>query len=149
MTSPLQISFEVACPAEHAFAMWTSRIGTWWPSDHTVSGDPELSVFLEGGVGGRIYERTAKGVEHDWGVVTVWDPPTRLGYLWRLGREQPDATEVEVRFVAQDAATTRVEIEHRGWERLGDVADVWRDRNRVGWETLLPHFSAAIEKGDR
>ena len=68
MTSPLRISFEVACPAEHAFSTWTSRIGAWWPSDHTVSGDPGLAVFLEGGVGGRIYERTANGVEYDWGV---------------------------------------------------------------------------------
>lgn len=148
MTSPLRISFEVACPAEHAFSTWTSRIGAWWPSDHTVSGSPDL-VVLEGGVGGRIYERTAEGVEYDWGVVTVWDPPTTLGYSWHLGRDQADATEVAVRFVTTDAALTRVEIEHRGWERLGDTAGAWRDRNRIGWETLLPYFSAAVEKGDR
>ena len=71
MTSPLRISFDVACPAEHAFALWTSRIGTWWPPDHTVTGEPGLAVVLEGGVGGRIYERTAAGTEHDWGQVTM------------------------------------------------------------------------------
>jgi hypothetical protein len=42
---------------------------------------------------------------------------------------------------------TRVEIEHRGWERLGESATAWRDRNRTGWETMLPHLVAAIAKG--
>jgi hypothetical protein len=39
-------------------------------------------IVLQGGVGGRIYERTADGVEHEWGEVTAWQPPTRLSYLW-------------------------------------------------------------------
>ena len=139
----------MACPAEHAFALWTSRIGTWWPPDHTVTGEPGLAVVLEGGVGGRIYERTAAGTEHDWGQVTVWEPPSRLAYLWHLGQDRSQATEVDIRFVARGESDTRVEIEHRGWERLGTTADAWRDRNQIGWQTLLPHFAAALTKGDR
>jgi hypothetical protein len=149
VTPPLRISFDVACPAEHAFALWTSRIGTWWPLDHTVTGEPGLAVVLEGGVGGRIYERTAAGTEHDWGQVTVWDPASRLAYLWHLGQDRSQATEVDIRFVARGEGDTRVEIEHRGWERLGTTADAWRDRNQIGWQTLLPHFAAALTKGDR
>ena len=38
MTAPLTMSFDVACSAEHAFTVWTSGIGTWWPPDHTVTG---------------------------------------------------------------------------------------------------------------
>jgi uncharacterized protein YndB with AHSA1/START domain len=148
VTSPLRVTFDVACSAEHAFAMWTSRIGTWWPADHTVTGDRDLAIVLESGVGGRIYERTAHGVEHDWGVVTVWDPPKRLAYLWHLGRDGSEATDVDIRFVARGPDDTRVEIEHQGWERLGASADAWRDRNRIGWESLLPHFATAITKGD-
>jgi hypothetical protein len=148
VSSPLRISFDVACSAEHAFDMWTARIGTWWPSDHTVSGDRDTLVVLEGRVGGRIFERTGAGVELEWGVVTVWEPHGRLGYLWHLGGEPNQATDVEVRFVHLDTGKTRVEIEHRGWERLGPMADTWRDRNRVGWETLLPNLAAAINKGD-
>ena len=60
--------------------------------------------MLESGVGGRIYERTADGVEHDWGVVTVWDPPKRLAYLWHLGRDRSEATDVDIRFVARGPA---------------------------------------------
>jgi hypothetical protein len=148
MTTPLKFSFDVDCSAEHAFSVWTSRIDTWWPSDHTVSGKAEL-VVLQSGVGGRIFERTSDGVEHDWGEVTLWNPPTQLAYLWHLGADRMAATEVEVRFVAQGTATTRIEIEHRGWEQLGEAADQWRDRNRVGWDTLLPHFVARIERGER
>lgn len=148
MIEPLNLAFDVACSAEHAFATWTARIGSWWPADHTVSGERGLDVVLEPVIGGRIYERTRSGEEHEWGEVTVWEPPARLGYLWHLRRDRAEATEVEIRFVAVAAAATRVEIEHRGWERLGDGAEDWRDRNRGGWQTLLPHFIEATRGAD-
>lgn len=147
MTDPLRLSFDVACSAEHAFSVWTSGIGVWWPSDHTVTGRAEV-VVLQGDVGGRIYERTADGVEHDWGEVTVWQPPTRLAYLWHLGLDRAEATEVEIRFLATSQTMTRIEIEHRGWERLGVAGGHWRERNRAGWQGLLPHFLAAIGTGE-
>jgi uncharacterized protein YndB with AHSA1/START domain len=147
MTEPLRMSFDVACSADHAFTVWTSGIGTWWPPDHTMTGRAE-AVVLQGGVGGRIYERTADGAEHDWGEVTVWQPPARLAYLWYLGRDRADATEVEIRFLTRGAGATRVEIEHRGWERLGPDAQPWRDRNRANWQTLFPHFIKAITQGE-
>jgi Activator of Hsp90 ATPase homolog 1-like protein len=148
VTEPLRLSFDVACSAEHAFEVWTAGIGAWWPADHTVTGQAGLSVVLQGAVGGRIYERTADGTEHDWGEVTVWDPPAQLNYLWHLRRDRSDATEVEIRFVPRGAAATRVEIEHRGWERLGRAAQQWRDQNQAGWQSLLPHYLAAAEKGE-
>jgi hypothetical protein len=148
VTEPLSLSFAVACSAEHAFAIWTERIGSWWPADHTVSGERGLDVVLEPGIGGRIYERTRAGEEHEWGEVTVWEPPARLGYLWHLRRDRNHATEVEVRFTALGEAATRVEIEHRGWERLGHSAEDWRERNRQGWQGLLPYFIEAT-KGER
>ena len=57
-----------------------------------------------------------------------------------------DATEVEIRFIERDDATTLVEIEHRGWERLGADGEGWRDRNHDGWATLLPHYIAATTR---
>lgn len=147
MTAPLELSIDVACSPEHAFEVWTSRIASWWPRDHTVSGTADLLVVFEPGVGGRIYERTATGDEHEWGQVTGWDPPTRLAYLWYLGRDRDAATDVEISFVANGEAGTRVHIEHRGWERLGESAEEWRGRNRLGWESLLPYFESAIEEG--
>ncbi|HMD46930.1 MAG TPA: hypothetical protein VKG43_12260, partial [Acidimicrobiales bacterium] len=86
MSGPLRITFDVPCGPEHAFTVWTSGIGTWWPRDHTVTGRADR-VVLQGGVGGRIYEQTADGDEHDWGEVTGWEPPHRLTYRWHLGRD--------------------------------------------------------------
>lgn len=146
MTAPLRMSFDVDCSAAHAFAVWTSGIGTWWPTDHTVTGEPGLDVVMQSGVGGRIYERTRDGLEHEWGQVTVWEPPSRLVYQWHLRRDRSDATEVEIRFTATEPGTTRIEIEHRGWERLGSRADQWRGQNRAGWDSVLPHFQAAVSK---
>ena len=142
---PLRLSFEVECSAEHAFETWTARISSWWPADHTASGESGLRVVLEPGVGGRIFERTASGTEVDWGEVTLWEPPRRLGYLWHLRRDRADATEVEITFVDQGNSTTRVDIEHRGWERLGMLGPDWREANRSGWSSLLPHFTVACE----
>lgn len=143
MIEPLRLSLRVECPQRHAFEVWTAGISRWWPADHTVTGEPELDVVLEPRVGGRIFERTAAGVELDWGEVTVWEPPHRLGYLWHLRRDRADATEVEITFIDDGDATTRVEIEHRGWERLGADGPDWREANRGGWATLLPHYAKA------
>jgi uncharacterized protein YndB with AHSA1/START domain len=148
VTEPLTMSVEVACSVDHAFEVWTSGIGTWWPPDHTVTGRSDLEVVLQSGVGGRIYERTPDGVEHDWGEVTVWEPPRQLAYLWHLAQDRADATEVEIRFLPLADGATRVEIEHRGWERLGRAGEVRRRQNRGGWEGLLPHYRAAVTEGE-
>lgn len=143
MSAVLAVSFEVRCSLDHAFTTWTSRIGAWWPRDHTMSGQPDAAIFLQDGVGGRIFERTADGREYEWGEITGWDPPHHLTFSWRLGGT-PVPTEVEIRFLASGEAT-RVEIEHRGWERMAEAADTWRERNRLGWQSLIPPYRAAVE----
>jgi Activator of Hsp90 ATPase homolog 1-like protein len=142
VSEPLHFAFEVSCAPDVAFDLWTAGIGTWWPRGHTVSADPSAEIVLEPGLGGRIFERTPSGDEFDWGEVTTWEPPRRLGYLWHLRRDRADATDVEIRFVHQGAGTV-VEIEHSGWERLGADGETWRDRNRGGWGGLLPHYQSA------
>ena len=143
MIDPIRLSFDVDCALDHAFETWTARIDTWWPLDHTVSAEDGLAVTLETRPGGRIFERTPGGLEHEWGEVTIWEPPTRFGYLWHLRRDRADATEVEIRFIDRGDGGTRVEIVHTGWERLGTDGQAWRDRNQGGWATLLPHFIGA------
>ena len=146
MTDPLRLSFEVACPPDRAFRTWTARISDWWPADHSVSGEEGLEVVLEPRVGGRIFERTPSGAEHEWGEVTVWEPPRRLAYLWHLRRDRADATDVEITFVDLGGGATRVDIEHRGWERLGADGPEWRERNQGGWSTLVPHYTMAVAR---
>lgn len=136
---PLALGFTVACPPETAFDIWARRTSLWWPHGHSVSGEAGLTVTFEPGPGGRIYERTPAGAEHDWGEVLVWEPPHRLAYLWHLRFDRADATEVEVTFAAEGGGTA-VSIVHRGWERLGDKGAERRERNRKGWAGVTEHY---------
>jgi uncharacterized protein YndB with AHSA1/START domain len=149
MIEPLRLSFDVEAPQDHAFYTWTNGIDRWWPADHTHTGPPDLQIVLEGRVGGRIFERTPDGEEWDWGEVTAWEPPARLVYLWHLKRDRAEATEVEIKFESIAPDSTRVDIEHRGWEALGAEGQTWRDRNMGGWATLLPHYQAVVATADR
>jgi uncharacterized protein YndB with AHSA1/START domain len=143
MIEPLRITFGVSGPPERTFELWTARTSSWWPASHTVSAEPGVEIIIEPRVGGRIYERTAGGIEHDWGQVTRWEPPTRIAYLWHLRQDRADATEVEITFAADARDGTAVSIEHRGWERLGARGPERRQQNQRGWSGLLPSFQAA------
>jgi uncharacterized protein YndB with AHSA1/START domain len=146
MIEPLRLSFEVACPAAHAFDTWTERATMWWPPAHTVTHDPSTRVVFEPRIGGRIYECTSSGQEVEWGSITTWEPPRRLVYQWHISTDHASATEVEIAFIDL-GERTRVEIEHRGWERLGDRGTSWRETNRAGWDGVLPKYKIACERG--
>ena len=69
-----------------------------------------------------------------------------MAYCWHIRRDRVDATDVEISFVALDDGTTRVDIVHTGWERLGTEGQAWRDANAGGWDGLLPHFITACKE---
>jgi uncharacterized protein YndB with AHSA1/START domain len=114
----------------------------WWPKGHSVSADPDLTVTFEPRVGGRIFETTSAGEEHDWGEVVEWEPPRRLVYVWHLRFDRSDATQVEVSFEPGGEGTA-VRIIHRGWERLGAAAEERRERNNRGWSGVIERYRAA------
>jgi uncharacterized protein YndB with AHSA1/START domain len=143
---PLELGFSVDCPVEPAFDLWSRRMSMWWPSGHSFSADPGMTVTFVPRVGGRIFERTPTGEEHHWGEVLVWEPPRRLVYLWHLRFDRSDATEVEVSFEPAGEATEVMTV-HRGWERLGSVAEERRERNRRGWEGVTARYRAACSEG--
>jgi uncharacterized protein YndB with AHSA1/START domain len=141
MTDPLVVEFEVDVAPARAFEVWTRRCATWWPSSHTISGDPSAITF-EPRPGGRIVEHAPGGGEHDWGEVLEWDPPSRLRYLWHLFFDPSEATEVEVTF-SPLGERTAVRLEQRGWERLGDAAPARRTRTQQAWGTIGASFRRA------
>jgi uncharacterized protein YndB with AHSA1/START domain len=147
MIEPVTLHFTVDCGAAHAFATWTERVSTWWPTDHTVSREVGVSVVFEPGVGGRIFERTASGSEVDWGSVIVWEPPERVVYRWHLMFAPAEATEVEVTFATGPDGTTDVTITHRGWDALAAAGQSRRDRNEAGWKGVAPLYAAACGAG--
>jgi hypothetical protein len=60
----------------------------------------------------------------------------------------PDlVTEVVVKFIAESAQTTRVELEHRHLERMGDKAETARNAvdSPGGWPAILECFKNHAE----
>ena len=104
-----------------------------------MSAEPGITVAFEPRPGGRIYERTPGGVEHDWGEVLADEPPHLLVYLWHPRFDRADATEVEVTFAPVEDSTA-VTIVHRGWERLGAAGPERRERNRRGWAGVIERY---------
>ena len=137
---PLRLAFDVGSTPADAFDVWTNRISTWWPTAHTITGDSGSEIVIEPRVGGRIFERAPGGEEHDWGSVTVWEPPAQFGYRWHITSPPAEATLVEVRFTARPDGTTLVEIEHGGFDALGERGSARRADNLVGWRELIPLF---------
>lgn len=91
-----------------------------------------------------MYERWHDGSEHEWGQVILWEPPERFAITWEL---LPAQTEVEVRFRVLGPALTRVEVEHRGWERLSQeelAACAAAGGYDEGWEIILARFASAV-----
>ena len=133
-------SVRVARSQEDAFRVFTEGIATWWPLDtHSIGKDgrPADTAVLEGREGGRFYERTGSGTEL-WGTVLVWEPPARIVISWELVPDGPP-TEVEVRFSAEGDGT-RVELEHRGFERLGEKAEEVAAGYGSGWPVVLGQY---------
>jgi len=151
-TTAVRRSVTVQAPPERAFAVFTAGFSTWWPiASHHIGEKMAVEVVIEPRAGGRWFERDADGGECDWGFVTEWDPPHRLLLAWHLTPEyefDPDpgkATEVEVRFTAQDGGTL-VELEHRGFEKHGETGSDMRGKVAAdgGWADLLSLYARAL-----
>jgi uncharacterized protein YndB with AHSA1/START domain len=145
---PIRKTIEVAAPLETAFETFTEQISAWWPLDaHSIGAGRDdtttESVTVEGRVDGRLFERLSNGQEADWGRLLVWEPPERLVFTWHPGADDPStATEIEVRF-APSGGGTRVELEHRGWERLGERAAQAQQGYDSGWDKVLARYAEA------
>ena len=138
--APVRHAVTVAIPPERAFALFTERIGDWWPlATHSLAGERADGAVLEGRVGGQVYE-TGGTERHLWANVVEWEPPRRFVLDWQVSPSSA-GTEVEVTFTP-DADGTRVEVEHRGWERLDGDASASRESYDTGWVEVLDHYAA-------
>jgi uncharacterized protein YndB with AHSA1/START domain len=148
-------SIVVEAPIETAFSVFTDDIGSWWtPEHHILQADLKEMVF-EPRVGGRIIDRGVDGSECAWARVLAYDPPNRLVFSWdvslrwQLEADHSRTSEVEVRFVAESPARTRVELEHRNLDRHGDGWNAMRDAVGApdGWGHGLQRFADRIAAG--
>jgi uncharacterized protein YndB with AHSA1/START domain len=133
----------VDCAVEEAFRIFTSDALSWWPVEgHSIAGKVSEIVF-EPRVGGEVYEVAESGERGHWADVLEWDPPHRLLLAWNVRNREGELTEVEVRFAPEDGGT-RVELEHRGWERVATSAEGKRDSYDGGWSYVLGKYVERI-----
>ncbi|HVZ90191.1 MAG TPA: SRPBCC family protein [Rhizomicrobium sp.] len=149
--APVRKSLRVNAPPARAFEVFTAGMSRWWPATHTTLKAPFKEAIVEPREGGRWFHRGADGSECETGLVQLWDPPRRLILVWQLNAKweyDPDLfTEVEVRFTP-DGEGTKVELEHRHIERMGEGAPVARAAvdGPGGWGAILEGFRNEIER---
>jgi len=137
---PVRRSVELRCGPADAFRLFTDEIDSWWPlATHSVGQSDAVSCHFEGRDGGRIYETHQDGTTHVWGTITAWEPSARVVFTWHPGRDATTAQEVELRFIGTKQGT-RVELVHRGWEILGDLAEETRANYETGWVPVLDTY---------
>ena len=136
----IQVQVVVEAPIEQAFTVLTEGIGTWFPPEYNLLAVPIAERVFEPRVGGHVYDRGVDGSECHWGRVLEYEPPTRvviswdISPRWQIETDVAKTSEVEVRFIAEGANRTRLELEHRHLERHGD-----------GWQQL--HESVSGDGG--
>ena len=148
--APVRKTLVVQATPAKAFEVFTAGIDRWWPKTHGIGSAPLRESIIEPFVGGRWYTKHEDGSEAVVGHVSVWQPAQRFVVSWEISATwKPDArvamaSEVEVRFAAEPAGGTRVELEHRNFERMG-MADGETMRKGVdgGWPGLLELFAKA------
>jgi len=139
----------VNAPLERAFNVFTQRFGDFKPREHNLLGAPIAETVFEPRVGGHIYDRGEDGSLCKWARILAFEPPNRVVFSWDIGptwqiETDPSRTsEVEVRFTAESAERTRVDLEHRHIERHGEgwqsvAAGVDGD---AGWPLYLGRYA--------
>ncbi|MDB6086075.1 MAG: hypothetical protein JWN43_3956 [Gammaproteobacteria bacterium] len=153
--APVRKTLIVHATPARAFDVFTAGIDRWWPKSKGIGAAPIRESIIEPFVGGRWYTKCEDGTEVVVGHVSVWQPPERLVVSWEISATwKPDpraafTSEVEVRFIADMSGHTRVELEHRNFERMG-IVDGETMRNSVdgGWPTILDLYGKEASAQD-
>ena len=149
--APVRKSMRVNASQARAFEVFASRLDAWWPKSHHIGKAEMKEAVLEPRAGGRWYEKGVDGSECTWGSVLVWDPPSRLVLSWKINAkfefDESVASEVDVRFVAESANVTRVELEHRIEALDGEAMRASVDAP-AGWTALLELYRALVQRKD-
>jgi Activator of Hsp90 ATPase homolog 1-like protein len=148
--SPITHEYSLRSSPYEAFVAYTGGIGDWWDPRYTANAETLLGVTVEPRVGGRVYATHSDMGEHDWGVVTVWEPGHRLVHTFTLAQNVQHPSEVAVEFVplqgqAESVSGCTMQFAHRGWTEANADA-----RKRFGdWRVMLDRFVAFAERARR
>jgi uncharacterized protein YndB with AHSA1/START domain len=152
----IRCAVDVPLSAQRAFALFTEHLAIWWPREYSWGQDVLEHIGLDLKEGGRCYELGPHGFRCDWGRVLSWEPPRRLVLAWHIRpRREPvpdprKASTIEVIFAALTPAQTRVDLEHRDFERHEAGAEEYRNglASADGWPLILERYRSAGESSD-
>ena len=88
------------------------------------------------------------GTEAAWATVLAWDPPRRVTLAWKPNLTDNPPTELEITFTP-DGADTRVDLEHRGRDRLGPLGKQARQSYGENWDGSWPCSRGRRARSDR
>jgi uncharacterized protein YndB with AHSA1/START domain len=145
----VKTSIVVEAPIARAFKVFTEDFGRFKPPEHNLLAVPIAETVFEPRVGGYLYDRGIDGSECRWARVLAYEPPNRVLLTWNISprwqiETDPDkVSEWEVRFSAETAQRTRVEIEHRKLQRHGEGWEGARDgvAGDQGWPLYLQRYA--------
>ena len=148
----IRIAIVVEAPIERAFRVFTEDFDRVKPREHNMLRVEIEETVFEPRVGGRVYDRGVDGSEYAWARVLAFEPPDRLVFSWdispqwQLESDLEKTSEVEVRFIAESAERTRVELEHRNLDRHGEGWEGTREAvgGDGGWPLYLQRYSGLI-----
>jgi uncharacterized protein YndB with AHSA1/START domain len=153
-TAPTSIRSEVVVDAaqDRAFKFFTEHFDKIKPREHNMLGVDIAESVFEPHAGGRVYDRGIDGTECQWARVLEYDPPERIVFTWdispywQLETDLNRASEVEIRFIAETAERTRVELEHRHLDRHGNGWEELRAgvEGEAGWPLYLARFAEQV-----
>jgi len=151
--TPVLKAISVKTTVDRAFDVFTRGFDTWWPRGHHIGSSPMKRAIIEGKTGGRCYSEQVDGTDCPWGSVLVWEPPTRVVIAWQITpqwQHEPDvskSSEVEITFTAEEGGTTRVQLEHRHFDRHGQGAAAMKAGvdSSAGWGSLLELYARKAE----
>ena len=146
----IRTAIVVKAPIERAFRVFTEDFDQVKPREHNMLGVDIAETVFEPRAGGRVFDRGVDGSEFHWARVLVFEPPNRLVVSWDLSpqwqieSDHEKTSEVEVRFIAESAERTRVELEHRNLDRHGDGWEGVRAAiaGEDGWPLYLKRYGA-------
>lgn len=144
--APVRKSVRVEAPIARAFEFFTAGLSKWWPKDMHMGKKPLRRVSMETRLHGRWFETSDDGTETTIATITLWDPPHRVVLVWQTNAQcKPDPTlksEVDVRFSAEGANATLVELLHHKFETLGaDDGTALRNSVQGGWPGLMERYA--------
>ena len=139
---------------ERAFQVFTEQFDQIKPREHNLMEVPIVETVFERYAGGAVFDRGEDGTECRWARVLAFEPPERFVISWDINPQwqletDPDRTsEVEVRFIAEGPARTRVELEHRNLDRHGAGWEGVRGGvgGAEGWPLYLERFAEAATR---